>query len=196
LENARGAAGNRAEAGRPVTKRSSEALAPSRACEFLLSAILPSKETLGLEGRHWRQRAKGLPWASCPATLLAAWRSASAALLLLVFLIPYGSGLAALAERENSACGMQCCKGSQASCCRRSGKNAHRDGPGWIASSKCPCGCEQLPAASGTLSASLVTARVEVTPVLAVSHLRILAGSPRGSSEAGFALFERPPPCV
>jgi hypothetical protein len=195
LEDARGAAGNRAEAGHPVTKRNSEAFAQSRADEFLHSAIIPSKETLGLEGQHWRQRAKDLKWASFLATLLPAWRSAAAALLLLVFLIPYGFGLAALAEREKPACGMQCCKGSKASCCRRSSKNANQAGPGWIASSKCPCGCEQLPAASGTLSASLVASRIEVTPIGPVSRLRISAGSPRGSSEAGFALFERPPPC-
>ena len=149
-----------------------------------------------MEGHHWWKLRKDLPWSFCLTTLLPAWRSAAAALLLLIFLIPYGSGLAALAEREKPACGMECCKGSQASCSRRSGKNAHQDGPGWIASSTCPCGCEQLPAASGTLSASLLAPRIEVTPAGPVSHLRISAGSPRGYSDAGLALFERPPPSV
>jgi len=148
---------------------------------------------MGLKVRRWRQRAKGVPWASFLATLLPAWRSAAAALLLLVFLIPYGYGLAGLAEGQRPACGLPCCKGSKV-CCRRS--DVHQDGPGFVASSKCPGGCEQFPASSGRLSASLIASRVEVTPVVPVSRLRIPAGSPRGSSETGFALFERPPPCV
>ena len=154
-----------------------------------------AERRLGLEDQRWRRRGKDLPRVSFPATLLQAWRSAAAALLLLVFLIPYGSGLAGLAESDGPGCGMRCCKGAKA-CCRRSDRNAHEDGPGWMAWSKCPGGCEQLPASSGALSVGLVASRVEVHPAVPVAHLRISAGSPRGSSEAGFALFERPPPSV
>lgn len=168
----------------------------NRACEFLLRATLPTKETFSLKRRQWRRRGKGVPWASFLATLLSIWRSAAAGLLLLFLLIPYGAGLLLLAGNERSSCGMPCCNRSKVRCCRKSNKNAHRDGPGWIASSKCPGGCGQLPAVSESAAASLVTARVEVRPIVPVSHVRIQAASPRGSSEIGFALAERPPPSI
>jgi hypothetical protein len=53
-----------------------------------------------------------------------------------------------------------------------------------------------MPAVPGTAAASLAAARIEVRPVVPVSHVRISAISPRGSSGTGFALFERPPPTI
>jgi hypothetical protein len=141
----------------------------------ILCATLLSKEMLPLEGGRWRKL----------------WE-AVARLLLVLLLVPYGSGAFLLAGREGPGCGMSCCKGSKVCSCRRSAKH----GQGWIAASKCPEGCGQLPAVSRAAAASLVAAWVRVSPVVTVSHVRIAALSPRASSETRFALFERPPPTV
>jgi hypothetical protein len=145
----------------------------------ILCATLFSKEMLPLGGGRWRKLWKAV-----------------ARLLLVLLLVPYGSGAFLLAGREGPGCGMPCCKGSKVCSCRRSDKHGRRDGPGWIAASKCPEGCGQLPAVSRAAAASLVAAWVRVSPVVSVSHVRIAALSPRVSSETRFALFERPPPYV
>ena len=155
-----------------------------------------TKETLGLKGWRWRQRGTGVPGASLLAALLPVWRSAVADLLLLFLLIPYGAALLPLAETGSSGCGMPRCMRSKVCCCRRSDRNARRRGPGWTASSRCPGGCGQLPAVPATGVASLAAARVEIRPIIPVSHVRIQAVSPRRSPETGFALFERPPPSI
>jgi hypothetical protein len=163
---------------------------------FLLRATLPTEGTFGLQGWRWRQQNKGVPRASFPIMLLPTWRSAAAVLLTFLLLIPCVSGLLLLAGSETSSCGMQCGKRPKVCCCRRSGKNAHRAGPGWIESSKCPGGCGQLPAVSATAAARLVAARVEVRPIAPVSRVRIMVAPRRGSSETGFASLERPPPAI
>jgi hypothetical protein len=153
------------------------------------------KETFGLEGQRW-QHEKGLRWLSLCALLLPKWRSAASVLGLLLLLLPYGSGFLLLAASQGPSCGMQCCKRSKVCCCGKSDKHARHDGPSWVGSSKCPGGCGQLPAVPGTAAASLAAARIEVSPVLPLSHVRISPSSPRDSSGAAFALFERPPPSV
>ena len=163
---------------------------------FRFRGRLPFKDMFALEGQHRRQHEEGLRWLSVLIPILPRGRSAASVLVLLFLLIPYGSGLLLLAESQGPGCGMQCCKRSKVCCCGKSGKHAHQDGPGWIASSKCPGGCGQLPAAPGTASASLAAARIEVSPVLPLLHVRMSAVSPRDSSGTAFALFERPPPDV
>jgi hypothetical protein len=154
------------------------------------------KKMADLEGRELRRHEKGLRWASFLATLLRGWRSAASGLVLLLLLIPYGFGFLLLAASQGPSCGMQCCKRSKVCCCGKSDKHARHDGPSWVGSSKCPGGCGQLPAVPGTPAAGPAAARIEVIPVLPLSHARISPSSPRDSSGAAFALFERPPPSV
>lgn len=165
-----------------------------RADEFHFRATLPTEGTFSLTDWGNRQRRKGGPRASFLAALLSTWRSAAAELLVLLLLIPYGSGLLLLAGNGTSSCGMRCCKRSKACSCRRSDKTAYPDGPGWIASSKCPGGCGQLPAVSASAAASLVVSRVEVSPIIPLSRVRPQAAPRRGFSETGFASCARPPP--
>jgi hypothetical protein len=149
-----------------------------------------------LGGWHSRNRRKSLPWASLLAEIFPARRSAAVGVLLALLLVPYASGWFLLAEREAPSCGMACCKGSKVCSCRRPARNIRQNGPGWTASSKCPEGCGQLPAVSGSAGPSLVAAWVGVGPVLPASPMRIAAAPPRESFEARFALFERPPPYI
>jgi hypothetical protein len=184
--------------GRTVAPRSESPAHKSanRAGEFSLVLHFPQEGTFGLKGWRWQQRGKGVARASFLATLLATWRSVPAGLLVLLLLSPYVSGLLLLAGNETSSCGMQCCKGSKASCCRRAGKKAHWGGPSWIDSSKCTGGCGQLPAVSATPVAVPAAALVAVNPIAPESRLRFHAVSLRLSTEIGFASFERPPPAV
>ena len=163
---------------------------------FFLVLHFPQEGTFGLKGWRWQQRGKGVSRVSSLATPLSTWRSAPAGLLVLLLLIPYVSGLLLLARSEMSSCGMQCCKRPKACCCRRSDKTAYRDGPGWIASSQCPGGCEQLPAVSPTAAASLVAARVELSPIIPLSRVRPQAAPRHGFFETGFASCARPPPAI
>ena len=154
------------------------------------------KKMADLEGRELRRHEKGLRWASFLATLLPGWRSAASGLVLLLLLIPYGFGFLLLAASQGPSCGMQCCKRSKVCCCGKSDKHPRQDGPSRVGSSKCPGGCGQLPAVPGTAAASLAAVRIEVSPVLPWSHVRISTVSPRESSGTAFALFARPPPNV
>jgi hypothetical protein len=122
------------------------------------------------------------------------YRFAATGFVLLSLLIPYGFGFLSLAGSEKPDCGMECHRRSKDCCCRRSETHAHQEGPGWGAPAKCPKGCAQLPAVSGTVTALLTAARVEVSPVVVVSQTQIPAVAARRSPETGFALFERPPP--
>ena len=149
-----------------------------------------------MEGRGWRKHLSKLPRLSFLSRLVPAKRAASAALLLLVFLVPYSSALVALTGLGASACAMSCCKGAKACCCRRSDKNVHRESAGWTAPLQCRGGCDQLPAVPGTLSASLAASSAEVNLVLPAAPLRASAASPRASFECGLVLFGRPPPSV
>jgi hypothetical protein len=166
-----------------------------RADRFRFHGRLRFKEMFGVEGQRW-QRKKGLRWATFLATLLPGWRSGASGLVLLLLLIPYGFGFLLLAASPGPSCGMQCCKRSKACCCGKSDRHARHDGPSWVGSSNCPGGCGQLPAVPGTAAASLAAARIEVSPVLSLSNLRVSPVSPRDPSDTAFALFQRPPPNV
>ncbi len=165
-------------------------------CEFPLRVTLRTKEMFGLQGWQWRPWRKGDTCASFLGALSSGWRSAAAGLLLLILLIPYGSGLLLLTRCATSSCGMPCCTRSKVCCCRRSDRKLHRAGPSWIASSSCPGGCGQVATMPATAAAGLAVARTAVRPMVPVSRLRIQAVSLRGSAETGFALFERPPPSI
>src|ERR1039458_2717473 len=82
----------------------------------ILCATLLSKEMLPLEGGRWRKL----------------WE-AVARLLLVLLLVPYGSGAFLLAGREGPGCGMSCCKGSKVCSCRRSRSEERRAGKEWRA---------------------------------------------------------------
>lgn len=154
-------------------------------------AKLSQKERELLEGYRWAQLGK---WAARRVFLRPSRRAASTLLLVLFLLAPYGASLSLLFERDSSNCGMSCCKGTKACCCRKSSHKAHQGGPTWAPSSQCPDGCGQLPATQGSPVASLGAAGFETAPVIVSSGARWTATQRAPSALVAFALFERPPP--
>jgi len=144
-----------------------------------------------LEGHRWAQLGKSAARHVC---VRPSGRSATTLLLVLFLLAPYGSSFFLLLGRDNSTCGMQCCKRSKVCCCRKSGHNAHEDGPAWASSSKCPGGCGQVPAVQGATAASLSAARFQTVPVVITLLVRRASDPMVLTSDVVFALFERPPP--
>jgi hypothetical protein len=149
----------------------------------------PKKEFATLEGHfsahsgHWTVR----PWC-------AASRQAITSLLLVLFLLtPIGSSVLQQFGRDDSSCGMKCCKLTKACCCRKASHSGHDGSPAWKSSSKCPDGCGQAPVVQSAATASLGPERRDAAPV-AVAQARRMSAPAIRDSGAAFALFERPPP--
>jgi len=149
-----------------------------------------AKEVVRLEGPHLSEKSAWGAFRPC----LPSRHAASALLLVLFLLTPYGPSFLVLFGGDGSSCGMQCCKQSKGCCCRKSGHDLHRGGAAWASASTCPGGCRQAPAIQGTAAASLSATRFETVPVVDVSPALPLPEPVRRSSDVAFALFERPPP--
>lgn len=115
--------------------------------------------------------------------------------LTLVLLAPTLRALVPGAAEGGASCGMSCCKGAKHACHDGHEADGHAR-PRWTAAAMCPRGCGQpaglRDAQFGALSADRSDAGPLTNNALGCSASNLSPARP----EAGFALFQRPPPAL